>query len=122
MGPISYLIVEFPGNQMTGEGLVALVDLVDRGIIRVLDLAFIMKAGDGSVAAIELRDIDNDGKLDIAVFEGVSSGLIDDSDRAEAGAAIEAGSSAGILIFENRWATPFVTALRGSGAQLVAAG
>ena len=80
LGPISYLIVEFPGNKMTGEGFVALVDLVDRGLIRILDLQFVMRGDDGSVTAVEITDIDGDGSLDLAVFEGVSSGLIDQSD------------------------------------------
>ena len=63
MGPISYLIVEFPGNRMTGEGLDVLVDLVDRGIVRVLDLLFVTRDEDGSTRMIELQDIDNDGVL-----------------------------------------------------------
>jgi hypothetical protein len=122
LGPISYLIVEFPGNKMTGEGFPILLDLVDRGIVRILDLKFITKETDGSVRALELMDLDQDGTFDIAIFEGASSGMIDDSDVAEAGSAIEPGSSAGVLIFENRWATPFVQALRRGGAELVAAG
>ena len=122
MGPISYLIVEFPGNKMTGEGLNVLVDLVDRGVVRVLDLLFVTRDEDGSIKAIELQDIDNDGELDVAMFEGASSGLLDDSDLADAASVIEPGSSAGVLIFENRWATPFTQALRRGGAQLVAAG
>ena len=122
MGPISYLIVEFPGNKMTGDGLSVLVDLVDRGVIRVLDLLFVARDEDGSTRAIELQDIDNDGELDIAIFEGSSSGLLDDSDIADAASVIEPGSAAGVLLFENRWATPFVQAIRNSDAQLVAAG
>lgn len=122
LGPISYLIVEFPGNKMTGEGFPALVDLVDRGLIRILDLTFVTRNDDGSVVAMELADLDGDGSLDLAIFEGASSGLLDDSDRAEAAAAIEPGSSAGILLFENRWAVPFVQALRNSEAQVIAAG
>jgi hypothetical protein len=122
MGPVSYLIVEFPGNKMTGEGFPILVDLVDRGLIRILDLAFVTKDDDGTVSAIDLSDIDGDGELDLAVFDGVSSGLLDESDFADAAPAIAPGSSAGILVFENRWATEFVQALRGGGAQLVAAG
>jgi hypothetical protein len=122
LGPISYLIVEFPGNKMTGDGLAVLVDLVDRGIIRVLDLLFVKRDEDGSTRAIELQDIDNDGELDVALFEGASSGLLDDSDLADAAEVIEPGSSAGVLVFENRWATPFTQALRRGGAQLVAAG
>ena len=122
MGPISYLVVEFPGNQMTGEGFPLLVDLVDRGIIRILDLVFVTRDTDGTVRAIDLRDIDHDGQVDLTVFEGASSGLLDESDLADAAPVIEPGSSAGILIFENRWATQFTQALRRGGAQLVAAG
>jgi Family of unknown function (DUF6325) len=122
LGPISYLIVEFPGNKMTGEGFAILLDLVDRGLIRILDLRFVTKGADGSVAALELADIDADGQFDLAVFAGASAGLLDQSDFDDASAAINAGSSAGILIFENRWATSFVQALRGGGAELVAAG
>ncbi len=122
MGPISYLIVEFPGNKMTGEGLPILVDLVDRGLIRILDLTFVTKADDGSMALIELADLDADGEMDLAVFAGAPSGLIDESDLPDASNVIEAGSSAGILIFENRWATDFVQALRRGGAELVSAG
>ena len=83
LGPISYLIVQFPGNKMTGEGLPLLVDLVDRGIIRILDLVFVTRADDGSMAMIAVSDLDADGEIDLAVFEGASSGLIGESDLAE---------------------------------------
>jgi hypothetical protein len=122
LGPISYLIVEYPGSKMTGEGLPILVDLVDRGLIRILDLTFVMRDDDGSIGRVEVTDLDADGEIDIAVFDGASSGMLDDSDLADAANAISPGSSAAILIFENRWATPFVQALRNSDAQLVAAG
>lgn len=122
MGPISYLIVEFPRNKVTGHGLAALVDLVDRGLIRILDLEFVARGGDGSMTAIQLRDVDHDGQLDLAVFEGVTSGLLDQSDLDGAADAVRAGSSAAILLFENRWAIDFVQGLRRSGAELVAAG
>jgi hypothetical protein len=122
MGPVSYLIVEFPGSKMTGEGFPILVDLVDRGVIRILDLAFVTKDDDGTVRAINVSDIDGDGQLDLTVFDGASSGLLDESDLADAAPAISPGSSAGILVFENRWATEFVQAIRGADAQLVAAG
>jgi Family of unknown function (DUF6325) len=122
MGPISYLIVEFPGNKMTGDGLRAVLDLVDRGLIRVLDLLFVSRNDDGSLRAVELRDFDHDGRLDVAIFEGVSSGLLDDSDLADAASAVGPGASAAILLFENRWARPFTQAVRRSGAEVVAAG
>ncbi|MGO9857075.1 MAG: DUF6325 family protein [Acidimicrobiales bacterium] len=122
LGPISYLIVEFPGNKMTGEGFSTLLDLVDNGVIRILDLMFVRRDSDGSMRALELQDIDHDGQFDLAVFAGASSGLLAESDLSEAASVIEPGSSAGILIFENRWATPFIQALHRGEAQLVAAG
>ena len=122
MGPVSYLVVEFPGSNMTGDGFPALVDLVDRGLIRVLDLVFVARGLDGTTTRLELADIDGDGDLDLSVFEGASSGLLDEGDIFDAGSVLEPGSSAGILVFENRWATPFVHALREGGGELVAAG
>jgi hypothetical protein len=118
MGPIDYLIVEWPGRQPTGEAMPHLIDLVDRGLIRILDLAFITKGEDGSVAALEISDLGDE----IAVFEGASSGLLGDDDIAEAGNALEPGTSAALLVYENRWAAPFAAAARRSGAQLVASG
>jgi len=122
LGPISYLIVEFPGNKMTGDGLAELVDLTDRGLIRILDLVFVKRELDGKVEAIEITDLDHDGELDLVVFEGAASGLLDESDLADAQDAIEPGSSAGIMLFENTWAKGFTKALRAGGAELVAAG
>lgn len=120
MGPVDYLIVEFPGSRMTGEGLPLLVDLVERGIVRVLDLVFVRKDTDGSVTAVELREVGDESYL--TVFEGASSGLLDQSDLDDAGAALEPGNSAAVLVYENVWAAPFARALRRSGAQLVASG
>ncbi|MFF4130393.1 DUF6325 family protein [Streptomyces mirabilis] len=122
MGPIDYIVVEFPGNRMTGEGLPLLVDLVDRGVIRILDLMFVRKEEDGSVVGMEIADFTGDGALDLAVFEGASSGLLGEEDIEEAGSALEPGNAAGILVYENLWAAPFATALRRGGAQLVASG
>jgi uncharacterized membrane protein len=121
-GPIDYLVVEFPGNRMTGEAFPLLVDLVDRGLVRILDLVFVRKDTDGSVVALELKDFDGDGELDMSVFAGASSGLIGDDDIQEAGDVLQPGSSAGILVYENRWAAPFAAAVRRSGGQLVASG
>ncbi|MFE7773331.1 DUF6325 family protein [Streptomyces sp. NPDC057445] len=121
MGPVDYLVVEFPGNRMTGEGFPLLVDLVDRGIIRILDLTFVRKDTDGSVTAMELSDV-GEGEMDLTVFEGASSGLLGQDDIAEASAAVEPGSSAAVLVYENTWAAPLARAMRRSGAQLVAGG
>jgi hypothetical protein len=122
MGPIDYIVVEFPGSRMTGEGLPMLVDLVDRGIIRIIDLVFVKKELDGSVRGLAIADIDKDGKLDLAVFEGAGSGIIDQDDMDDAGSVLEAGSSAGILVYENVWAAPLAREIRRGGGQLVAAG
>ncbi len=75
IGPIDYLVVEFPGSRMTGEGLPLLVDLVDRGIIRILDLVFVKKELDGSVVGLTLSDLDSDGQLDLAVVQALLAAL-----------------------------------------------
>ena len=121
MGPIDYLLVEWPGRQPNGEVAPHLVDLVDRGLIRILDLAFVAKDEDGTVAGLELSDL-GDGAAELEVFEGASSGLLSDDDLSEAAAALEPGTSAAILVFENTWAAPFAAAVRRSGGQLVASG
>jgi hypothetical protein len=121
MGPIDYLIVEWPGRQPTGEAMPHLIDLVDRGLIRILDLAFIAKGEDGSVAVLEIADLGDEIDA-FAAFEGASSGLLSDEDVEEAGGALEPGTSAALLVYENRWAAPLATALRRSGGQLVASG
>lgn len=121
MGPIDYLLVEWPGRQPNGEAAPHLVDLVDRGLIRILDLAFVTKDEDGTVAGLELSDL-GDGAAELEVFEGASSGLLSDDDLTEAAAALEPGTSAALLVFENTWAAPFAAAVRRSGGQLVASG
>jgi hypothetical protein len=118
MGPIDYVLVEWPGRQPTGEAMPHLVDLVERGLIRILDLAFIAKGEDGSVVGLEIADLGDA----IAVFEGASSGLISDDDVSEAAGALEPGTSAALLIYENTWAAPFASAVRRGGGQLVASG
>ena len=123
IGPVDYLIVEWPpGKEPTGEGLDQIVSLSDRGIIRVLDLVFVEKSKDGSISGLAITDVDADGALDLVQFDGASSGLLGQEDYDEAGAAIEPGTKAAILLYENRWAAPFVTAVRRSGAQVVANG
>lgn len=122
MGPIDYLVVEFPGSRMSGEGLPLLVDLADRGIIRVLDLVFVRKLPDGAVVRLALTGSGADGGPDLTVFEGASSGLLDQGDIDAAAEAIQPGSTAALLVYENRWAAPLATALRRGGAQFVAGG
>jgi hypothetical protein len=121
LGPIDYVLVEWQGKQPTGEAMPHLVDLVDRGLIRILDLAFIAKAEDGSVVGLEIADL-GDAVAEFGVFEGAASGLISEEDHAEAGNALEPGTSAALLVYENTWAAPFAAAVRRSGGQLVASG
>jgi len=121
VGPIDYFVVEWPaGTQPNGQAMPHLIDLVDRGVIRVLDFAFIQRAEDGSVLAIDLDAFGDDPQL--TVFEGAASGLLGEDDIQEAGNVIEPGSSAAMLVYENTWAAPFATALRKAGAHLVANG
>jgi Family of unknown function (DUF6325) len=119
LGPIDYLLIEWPSRQPTGEAAPIVVDLVERGIIRVLDLAFITKAEDGSVAGLEIADLGQEVE-ELKMFEGASSGLLSEDDTVEAAKALEPGTSAALMVFENRWAAPLASALRRSGAQLVA--
>ncbi|MER6570992.1 DUF6325 family protein [Streptomyces sp. NPDC001093] len=120
MGPVDYLVIEFPGNRMTGEAFPLLVDLVDRGIVRIIDLAFVRKETDGSVVGLEMKDLGEE--TDLTIFEGASAGVLDQSDLDEAANALEPGNSAAVLVYENLWAAPLAAALRRSGAQLVASG
>lgn len=121
VGPIDYVLIEWRGRQPNGEVAPQVVDLVERGLIKVLDVAFLAKGEDGSVAGIELADL-GDGAAQLSVFEGASSGLISDEDIGEAAGALEPGTSAALLVFENTWAAPFVAAVRRSGGELVASG
>jgi uncharacterized protein DUF6325 len=121
MGPIDYLIVEWPGRQPSGEAAPHLIDLVDRGLIRIIDLAFIAKDEDGAVARLEIADL-GDEVAAFAEFEGASTGLLSEDDADEAANALEPGTSAAVLVYENLWAAPLASALRSSGAQLVASG
>src|SRR5579871_3901515 len=116
MGPVDYLVVEFPHRKVPGDGLPIFVDLVDRGIIRVLDLMFIRKEDDGSVRRVAVAELGPD----LAVFEGASSGMLEDADIDEVAAAINQDSAACILVYENRWAAPLARAMRVGGGQLVA--
>lgn len=121
MGPIDYLVIEWPGRQPSGQVAPVIVDLVEKGIIRVLDLAFIVKRDDGSIGGLEISEVaDEVGEL--KVFEGASSGLLSDDDTAAAAEALEPGTSAALLLYANTWAAPVAAAIRESGGQLVATG
>ena len=122
VGPIDYLALEFPQAKITGEGMAALLDLVERGIIRILDLRFVVVGEDGSFTAVALADLDHDGKLDLAVFEGAESGLLGNDDLAEAANLVAPATAVGLLVYENTWAGPFVTAMRNAGAEVMANG
>ena len=118
MGPIDYVVLEWPGEQPSGQAAPLILDLVDRGIIRVLDIAFMAKDDNGVAYALDLADLDRE----FAAFAGASSGLLDSNDLQDAADALEPGTSAAVLIWENRWAAPVAVALRRSGGQLVASG
>jgi hypothetical protein len=122
VGPIDYLAVEFPGARLEGEGLAALVDLTERGIIRILDLVVATVAEDGSFAVVALADLDGDGVLDLAVFEGARSGLLDEDDIAQSAGLVKPGNAVGLIVYENTWAGPFVSAMRSVGAEVIASG
>jgi Family of unknown function (DUF6325) len=122
VGPIDYLALELPAANMKGEGLAALLDLVDRGIIRLLDMRAVRREADGTFTALAITDLDHDGTLDLAIFEGIESGLLDDDDLRQAAELIEPGKVVALLLYENTWAAPFVTAMRRAGAELIASG
>ena len=119
LGPVDFLVIEFPGSHFTGEGLPLLVDLVDRGIIRVLDLVFVKKRDDGGVLSLDIGQLDDSAK-GLSVFRGATSGLLDQEDLDKAADVLEAGSSAALLVYENTWAAPLATSLVRAGARLVA--
>jgi uncharacterized protein DUF6325 len=121
LGPIDIAVIAYPaGAPMTGEAAPMLVDLADRGIIRVLDAMFVRKNEDGTFEGFEARDLDAKGVGDFTVFEGASSGLLGDEDAAKAAEAIEPGSAAVMLVYENSWAAPFVAAVRRNGGVPIA--
>lgn len=124
MGPIDYVVLEWPGRQPTGEAAPMIADLHDRGIIRVLDVALMVKGEDGSVAALDLAEVaaEANGGGSFAELEGAASGMLGQEDLEEAAAALNPGTCAAVLIWENRWAGPVAATLRRSGGQLVASG
>jgi Family of unknown function (DUF6325) len=120
-GPIDIVVIGYPaGAPMTGEAAPLLVDLVERGIIRVLDAFFVMKNEDGTYSGFEARDLDDKEVGDFKVFDGASSGLLGDEDASKVADEIEPGSAAVMIVYENRWAAPFVAAVRRNGGVPIA--
>lgn len=119
MGPIDYVVLEWPGRQPQGEGAPLIMALHDRGIIRILDVALMVKEADGEVATLSMDEVDDAA---FGEFAGASTNLLGVDDLEEAAAVLMPGTSAAVIIWENRWAAPVATALRRSGGQLVASG
>lgn len=117
-GPVDFVLLEFPRDRLTGEAGQALVDLVERGVIRLYDLVVISKDDDGQVSVLEVTDPVVAGGF--AAFAGARSGLLGDDDVAQAADAMQRGTVAALIVYENAWAVPFVAAARNSGGELVA--
>jgi uncharacterized membrane protein len=120
MGPIDYVVLEWPGRQPNGEITPMLIDLADRGVIRILDVAVLAKSEDGRAVGLDLEDLGGDDGF--GAFSGAASGILGDDDLEEAANVLKPGTSAAVLVWENRWAGPVATAIRRSGGQLVASG
>jgi hypothetical protein len=121
LGPIDIVVIGYPpGAPMTGEAVPIMLDLVDRGIVRVLDATFVIKEEDGTFSGVDLANLDADSAGDLTVFAGASTGLISDDDVAMIAAEMEPGSAAMTIVYENRWAAPFAAAVRRNGGRLIA--
>ncbi len=121
LGPIDIVVIGYSADApMTGEAVPLLLDLVQRGIIRVLDVMFVVKNADGTFSGFEASDLQADSVGDLREFEGASSGLLGDEDAATAAEAIEPGSAAVLIVYENRWAGPFAAAVRRNGGEVLA--
>jgi len=122
LGPVDWIVVEFPGSKFNGEIAPALVDLVERGIIRVLDLVLLRKDADGSIEGFELSDLDDSEIGQLRSYEAELALLLSEDDVEAIAQAVDPGTSAAVLVFENTWAAPFASAVRRSGGLLVASG
>ena len=122
LGPVDFVIVEFPAGQQnfTGEGAAELLRLHDAGIIRVMDLLILIKNADGSIDARELSDLDELGEF--GRIEADLAQTLAEEDVDYLAAAMDPGSVAGVLVYENLWAAPFASAIRRAGGQLIANG
>lgn len=121
LGPIDMIVIGYPpGAPMTGDAIPIMLDLVGRGIVRVLDALFVTKNDDGTFSGFDIADLDADNAGDLTVFAGASTGLIHDDDVALVAAEIEPGTSAAMIVYENSWAAPFAAAVRRNGGRLIA--
>jgi hypothetical protein len=119
IGPVEYMIVAFPGNQFKGEIVPALGELVDSGTIRIIDLAFVVKDADGSVAALELGDLDSQVYKAFDALDARPGGLLNADDLEAAGEELEPNSSAALLVWEDLWATKLADAIRNADGVLL---
>lgn len=119
-GPIDFVLIEFSGDKFTGEGAAALLDLVESGIVRIYDILVIRKDADGTFSGFEIEDLDVDSVGAFFAFEGARSGLLGDEDVEEAAGAMEPGTVAALIVYENLWAIPFVAATLRAGGQMIA--
>lgn len=122
LAPVDWVVVEFPGSRFTGEIAPAMADLVDRGVIRVLDLLLLRKNTDGSLDAYELADLDDSEVGELRAYADELATILSEDDVTAAAAAVEPGTTAALLVWENTWAAPFVAGVRRSGGHLVASG
>ena len=124
LGPVDYLVIEFPAERanFTGEVADELRSLVDRDLVRVLDLLILRKDEQGEVEVIELHEVDESLAGELRELEADLALLLAEQDVADIGVALEPGSVAAVLVYENRWAAPFGSAVRRAGGQLVANG
>ena len=122
LGPVDYLVVEFPGSQFNGEIMPELLALVRHGVVRILDLAVIRKNDDGSYDAFEFEDLQEGPLAELREIERDLAQLLSDDDVAATADALEPGSTAALLIYENLWAAPLASSVRRAGGQLVASG
>ena len=122
LGPVDWIVVEFPGSRLNGTIAPILAGYVDQGLIRVLDLLFLKKDEDGSFEAFEATDLEDSELGELRTLETEMAMILSEQDVADLAAAIEPGSSAAVLVWENLWAAPFGAAVRHAGGQLAASG
>ena len=120
IGPIDIVVIGYPADApMTGDAVPLLLDLVERGVIRVLDVLFVRQNEDGTFSGFEAVDLDEKSVGDFKIFEGASSGLLGDEDVATAAETLAPGTAAVVIVYENRWAAPFAAAVRRNGGVLI---